>query len=361
MNKQVDVCIVGGGPGGALLAFLLAKQNISTILLERHEGIDKEFRGEHLNEVGEQIFKKYNLYEKIKDLGLLLMKRIEYWEQGEIIKIVTPEAGNEHVGIHVPQNHLLSVIYNESAKLESYQSMLGTKVIELIQDEKGKYIGVKALKNDEVITIYSSVIIGADGRFSTVRKLANISTTIIQHGYDLLWAKIRSPENWEPTIRFALVEGNQLALFTQTGGYIQIGWNIEEDSYSSLKKEPYEPFIKQLISAFPELSDTIRQHILSCKDFVLLKVQSCRCETWVKDGLIIMGDAAHTMSPTGAIGVNSALKDADVLVEILKNAIQNNDFSMKQLKTFEYIRREPIEKLQQEQLKREASFYENFK
>jgi 2-polyprenyl-6-methoxyphenol hydroxylase-like FAD-dependent oxidoreductase len=357
---KTDVCIVGGGPGGALLAYLLAKNNISTILLEQHEGIDKEFRGEHLNDVGEHILKKYHLFEKIEDLGLLFMNRVEYWDQGELIKTITPEVGKEHVGIHVPQNHLLSIIFQESQHLESYQSMLGTKVTELIQNENGHYIGVKAIRNGEEITIHSSVIVGADGRYSTVRKLADIPTTIIHHGYDLLWAKIQSPKGWEPTIRLALVEDNQLALFTQVGGYIQIGWNIEEGSYSSLKKQPYKPFVEQLIMAFPELTETVQAHFLSCKDFVLLKVQSCRCETWVKDGLVIMGDAAHTMSPTGAIGVNSALMDADVLVDILTNAVRNNDTSAKQLKDFENKRRDQVEEQQQEQLIREKSFKKNF-
>ena len=83
MNMNTDVCIVGAGPGGALLAYLLAKNNISTVLVERHSGIDKEFRGEHLNSEGEQILKKHHLYEKVKEYGLLLMDRVEYWNNNK--------------------------------------------------------------------------------------------------------------------------------------------------------------------------------------------------------------------------------------------------------------------------------------
>jgi 2-polyprenyl-6-methoxyphenol hydroxylase-like FAD-dependent oxidoreductase len=360
MNLQADVCIVGGGPGGALLAYILAKQNISTVLLERHEGIDKEFRGEHLNEEGEHILKKHGLYEQIEEYGLLLMKRIEYWDHGQMIKEIVPDAGKHHVGIHVPQNHLLRVIFDESEPLDSYQALLGTTVTDLLVNETGRYIGVKANRHGEEITIQSSVIIGADGRYSTVRKLAKIPTTIIKHGYDLLWAKIPSPEGWEPTIKLAMVDEKQLALFTQYGGFIQIGWGIEEDSYSALRKQSFTQFTDRIRLAFPELTETVKQHITACKDFVVLKVQSCQCETWVKDGLIIMGDAAHTMSPTGAIGVNSALKDADILADVIINAVKSNKFDASQLKQFEHARREEVEKQQHEQLYREATFKENF-
>jgi 2-polyprenyl-6-methoxyphenol hydroxylase-like FAD-dependent oxidoreductase len=360
MKIKADVCIVGGGPGGALLAYILAKHHISTVLLERHEGIDKEFRGEHLNEEGELILKKHGLYKQIEEYGLLLMERVEYWDHGQMIKKIVPQAGKDHVGIHVPQNHLLKVIFDESERLDSHQALLGTTVNDLLVDETGHYIGVKASRHGEEVTIESSVIIGADGRYSTVRKLANIPTTIIKHGYDLLWAKIPSPEGWEPTIKLAMVDEKQLAIFTQYGGFIQIGWGIEEDSYSTLRKQSFTQFTDRIRYAFPELTETVNEHITACKDFVVLKVISCRCDTWVKDGLVIMGDAAHTMSPTGAIGVNSALKDADILADVIIQAVNRNNFKASQLKQFEHERRDEIEKQQHEQLYREATFKENF-
>lgn len=360
MDLKYDVCIVGAGPGGALLGYLLAMNNISTVLLERHGGIDNEFRGEHLNNDGEQVLRKYDLFEKVEDLGLLLMERVEYWNKGKVIKTVTPALGHEHVGIHVPQKHLLKVMIEESVQFSHYEIMMGARVTELINDENGNYIGVKAIKDEEELTIESSIIIGADGRYSTVRKLADIPTNIIKHGFDLLWAKIPSPVGWEPTIRQTLIDDKQLALFTQTGGNIQIGWNITEGLYPILIKKSFEPFIQQIIDAFPELTEMVMQNIKAWSDLILLKVQSCHCETWVKNGLVIMGDAAHTMSPTGAYGVNCALKDASILSKIIKEALNKNDTSAKRLKKFETDRREEIEKLQEHQLKQESSFIQNF-
>ncbi|PEJ60564.1 FAD-binding protein [Bacillus sp. AFS002410] len=360
MNVNTEVCIVGAGPGGALLAYLLAKNNISTVLVERHNGIDKEFRGEHLNSEGEQVLKKHRLYEKVKEYGLLLMDRVEYWSENKLIKSVFPPPDSEHVGIHVPQNHLLNVILKEAKKYDNFQLLMGTRVSKLIEDQSGRYVGVKAIMNDTEITINSSIIIGADGRYSTIRKLANIPTDIIKHGYDLLWAKVPRPVSWDPTVRLTLINNQQLALFTQAGGYIQIGWNIEEGSFTKLRKNSFKPFVNQLVEAFPELTETVEKNINSWSDFVLLNVQSSRSKTWVKDGLIIMGDAAHTMSPTAALGVNIAMKDADTLAGIIIEAVQNKDASTFNLKKFENARRKEVESLQEQQLLQESSFKHNF-
>lgn len=359
MNYQTDVCIIGAGPGGALLAYLLAKQNISTILIERSDKLGKEFRGEHLNEDGEMILKKHHIFEEIESLGLLRMSRVEYWKDGHVFKTIESELG--HAGIHVPQQHLLQSINRQASLYPSYKLMLGTKVTELTQNEKGQYTGIKAQqKGRGEIIVESKIIIGADGRYSTVRKLAHIKNNIHNHGYDLLWAKIPAPEKWEPTIRFTVVNNQQMALFTQTGGFIQIGWNIKKGSYTSLKKQSVQPFLDQLILAFPQLKESIEQNLHSWKNFILLSVYSSHCDTWVKDGLAIIGDAAHTMTPTGAYGMNAAIMDADVLSQILPKLLSHGSLEAGQLKKIENARRKIVEDLQDQQVMTEASFVENF-
>ncbi len=354
-----DVCIVGAGPAGALLAYILAAHNISTILVERHENINKEFRGEHLNETGEGILRKYGLFEELEKVGLLRMDRVEYWNDGEVLKQIFPDKKVGHVGIHVPQKHLLGLLLKKSLPLPAYTLLLNTKVTGLVEEE-GQYAGVTALKDGKEIRIKSSLVVGADGRFSTVRKLAGIQFERIKHGYDLLWARIPAPVGWDPTVRLALVNDEQLALFTQQGGFVQIGWNIPEGSYAELRKQSFLPFIQQLITAFPELEESVQAHIKSWEDFVLLQVQSSRCETWVNKGLVIIGDAAHTMSPTGAIGINSAMKDAEVLFQLINELESIEDLSFIDLKHFEQMRRQEVEEQQTFQLEKEASFGKQF-
>ena len=353
---KVDVCIVGAGPGGALLAYLLAKKGITVMLMERTNQIGKTFRGEHLNEEGEMILKNHHLFDDVEKLGLLRMEQLEYWQNGELFKTILPDPAIGHLGIHVPQVHLLQVIIQKAEKFPTFHLMLNTKVEELLQDENGSYTGVRAVQNGEKVFIESDLIIGADGRYSTIRKKADLDVTIRSHGYDLLWARIPAPKNWAPSIKMALIGDKQLSIFTQAKGYIQIGWGIEEGSFAKLRKQPFTPFIEQLIHAFPQLEQPVRENIKSWQDFVLLDVYSSTSENWGKKGVALIGDAVHTMTPTGAFGLNSALKDAD----FLSSLIDQNTITQLDLVTCATERKKEVAKIQAIQIEKEQSFASQF-
>ncbi|WP_394232013.1 FAD-dependent monooxygenase [Niallia oryzisoli] len=358
---NVEVCIVGAGPSGSLLGYLLAKMGISTLVIDRSSGDTPPFRGEHISAETEEMLKELHLFKKIEEKGLLRMERVEFIEHGRIVKEIHPQGSEEHVGIHVPQAHLIRTILEEAKQYKNFYLMLKTKCSGLIQDDHGAYCGVVAISGKEEWRINCSTVIGADGRYSIVRKLADIPVEMIQHGYDVLWAKIPSPSGWEPTVRLLLTHGKQLALFTQTGGYVQIGWNIEKGTFGELKQSPFKFLLTPLEENIPELIEPMHQHLTSWKDIVFLDVFSSKSQTWVKDGLVIIGDAAHTMTPTGAVGINTGMKDAYLLAPILSEAVQSKQFGIEMLSEFELKRRDHVELLQDEQVQEEKSFVFNFK
>ncbi|KOS69246.1 FAD-binding protein [Lysinibacillus contaminans] len=356
MSYEADVCIVGAGPGGALLGYLLAKKGLSVILLEQNAELGKAFRGEHLNEEGEAVLKSHNLFEAIEAHGLLRMEKLEYFNNGQLFKTIVADPTVGHLGIHVPQAHLLKVILDKTHQFPHFTCMLNTKVTQLATDESGRYVGVVASKDGISIEIASQLIIGADGRYSTIRKQSHIDMAKRKHGFDLLWAKIPAPKGWEPAIKMALIGDKQLSLFAQTNGFIQIGWNIEQGSFSELRKQAFTPFIQQLTKAFPDLTEIVVQHIQSWRDFVLLDVFSSHCDSWGTEGLVLLGDAVHTMTPTGAFGLNSALKDADCLASLLsKETIAQFD-----VQVFQQMREPDINEVLTKQIEKEQTFAANF-
>ncbi|MFJ6207483.1 FAD-dependent monooxygenase [Lysinibacillus sp. NPDC092081] len=356
MNYQADVCIVGAGPGGALLSHLLAKKGLSVILLEQNAALGQAFRGEHLNEEGEAVLKSHQLFEAVEELGILRMGKLEYYADGRAIKTILPNGAIGHLGIHVPQANLLKGILQETKHFPHFSCFLNTKVTKLIVDSLGRYTGVIASRDGETIEISSQLIIGADGRYSTIRKQANIEIQKHKHGFDLLWAKIPAPQGWEPSIKMALIGDKQLSLFTQVGGFIQIGWNIDQGSFPQLRKKAFTPFIQQLLEQFPELSDTVNEHIRSWQDFVLLDVFSSHCDCWGTKGLALLGDAVHTMTPTGAFGLNSALKDADCLASLLNK----ETLAHFNVHDFQQMREQAIEEVLATQIEKEQTFAANF-
>ncbi|KMY29764.1 FAD-binding protein [Lysinibacillus xylanilyticus] len=356
MKYQADVCIVGAGPGGALLSHLLAKKGLSVILLEQNAALGQAFRGEHLNEEGEAVLKSHQLFEVVETLGILRMGKLEYYADGRAIKTILPEDAVGHLGIHVPQANLLKGILQETQNFPHFSCFLNTKVTQLIVDSLGRYTGVIASRDGKTIEISSQLIIGADGRYSTIRKKAHIEIQKHKHGFDLLWAKIPAPLGWEPSIKMALIGDKQLSLFTQVGGFIQIGWNIEQGSFPQLRKKAFTPFIQQLSDQFPELSDTANEHIRSWQDFVVLDVFSSHCDCWGTKGLVLLGDAVHTMTPTGAFGLNSALKDAECLASLL-----NKDTLVHfNVEDFQQMREQAIEEVLAKQIEKEQTFAANF-
>lgn len=356
MNFQADVCIVGAGPSGALLSHLLAKKGLSVILLEQNAALGQAFRGEHLNEEGEAVLTSHHLLKAVEALGILRMKKLEYYANGRAFKTIFPDEAVGHLGIHVPQAHLLKGILQETQQFPHFTCLLNTKVTKLITDQTGRYVGVVATKDGETIEIVSQLIIGADGRYSTIRKQAHIDIQKHKHGFDLLWAKIPAPQGWEPSIKMALIGDKQLSLFTQVGGFIQIGWNIEQGSFPQLRKQAFTPFVKQLTEAFPELAEIVTHHIQSWQDFVLLDVFSSHSDCWGTDGLVLLGDAVHTMTPTGAFGLNSALKDADCLASMLTKAT----IAQFNVQDFQQMREQAIEEVLAKQIEKEQTFASNF-
>lgn len=158
MIQTVDACIVGGGPGGALLAYLLAKKGFSVLLLERSGQIAKSFRGEHINEEGEAILKKHNLFDAVEKLGLLKMGQLEYWHNGQLIKTISHDPAVGHLGIHVPQAHLLQAIFDAAQLYEGFEYYLNSRVTDLFQDADGRYTGVHVIRDGEKFIINSKLL-----------------------------------------------------------------------------------------------------------------------------------------------------------------------------------------------------------
>ncbi|WP_449444333.1 FAD-dependent monooxygenase [Ureibacillus acetophenoni] len=153
----------------------------------------------------------------------------------------------------------------------------------------------------------------------------------------------------------ALIDGYQLSLFTQAMGYVQIGWNIEEGSFPNLRKQPFNTFIEKLIKYISMLEESVNDSIQSWNDFVLLDVHSNFSEH-CGNGVAFLGDAVDTMTPTGAFGLNSAMKDADCLAQI----ITPDEINRLDLMQCESERKREIEKLQAIQIEKEKNFATQF-
>jgi len=190
---------------------------------------------------------------------------------------------------------------------------MGAHVNALIE-ENGAVVGVRGLRHGkEPFAIRADVVIGADGRHSTVRRLAGLAAEYEHHDFDVIWFVVDPPPDWSRTICFSLGKVPHL-LLPKYPNQIQVGLLLPRDAWRDWRNEGVAVVagrLRDLSPLFAAFADGLRDFT----PFFPLPAVMSLVHDWARDGLLLIGDAAHTMSPAGAIGVNVALATAAVAAQ----------------------------------------------
>ncbi len=349
--EKVDVAIIGGGPGGATLANILASRGISTALVERQKDFSKEFRGEGLmpsgNEVLEQI--GFNLddvdYRKVEEINLFYKGELEANPEIEFLK------KGELRWVSQPQ--LLEKLIKNASGFDNFIFYRGYKAQDLIYNED-RVDGVLIASGNHEVSIKAKVVIGFDGRTSMVRRKLKFEVKEYKLQPDVLWFKIPYPKKFLPGSQafFSLFPKSFLVAVPVYDEKLQVGWIIPAGSYGELRKKGQEKWIQYIKEKSPK---GFADHLQKCLDEKLisdpfiLKMTLDRVKKWNKKGALLLGDAAHTMNAVGGQGLNIALRDAVVCANHLVPLMSGNPSSASLDKAFDAIERERISEVRQVQ------------
>jgi 2-polyprenyl-6-methoxyphenol hydroxylase-like FAD-dependent oxidoreductase len=317
VETKTSACVVGGGPGGLMLGLLLAKRGVDVLVLEGHEDFEREFRGEVLQP------STSNLLDAIGLLDYILAQPHSLLEVGKIrlngrpvgefaFKRISPRYP---YAIWMPQPIFLEALRRKAAGFPSFQCWMGAKATKLIE-ENGKVVGVSGLRHGkDAFEIRADVVVGADGRYSTVAKLGGFEIEYEHHDFDVIWFTIEQPPGWASTFYVSLgdVRGLMLPKYPH---HIQAGLVLPTGEWKRWRDEGVAKVadrIRRFDPIFTEFADSLRDF----KPFFPLEGLIRLMREWSRDGLLLIGDAAHTMSPVGAIGVNVALATAAVAAQVL--------------------------------------------
>lgn len=305
------VVIVGAGPAGAALAYLLARRGIDVTLLERHPDYVRTFRGDGLQPSGIDAFNQMGLGDKLMRLPKAVINAIELYQSGSLRARISTELLG-FIACFIPQPAILGMLTDEARKYSGFRLALGTTVRNLVR-AGNRIVGVQADGADGACEFPADLVVGADGRYSTVRKLGAFTQLTDPQIFDVLNYKVPFPDFWpdRSTVRLELGPACITGAIPTSDGKLWVGMTIQKGQYKALRGIGTEGWAEELLHrTSPDLAAFLRLQSEALKHPILLDVIVGCLTEWTAPGLLLLGDAAHPMSPIGGQGINLALRDA---------------------------------------------------
>jgi 2-polyprenyl-6-methoxyphenol hydroxylase-like FAD-dependent oxidoreductase len=343
---ETTCCVVGGGPAGIMLGYLLARAGVAVTVLEKHKDFFRDFRGDTVHP---------STLEVLHELGILDdFLRVPHqqlmWAGGLYGDFAFRAADFRTLPTHckfvalMPQWDFLDFLSGKARQYPSFNLLLQSPAVDLLHDGD-RISGVKAQTPEGETEIRADLVIGCDGRHSLTREAANFE--VIESGVpiDVLWFRIPRVADDEEQLLGTINHGRALILIPR-GDYFQAGLIIPKGSFDATKSAGLPAFRELLHNIAPYL----RVETLSDWDQVkLLSVQINRLRQWYRPGLLCIGDAAHAMSPAGGVGINLAIQDAVATANILAGPLAQRAVRIDDLRKVQHRREWPTRMTQRVQ------------
>jgi 2-polyprenyl-6-methoxyphenol hydroxylase-like FAD-dependent oxidoreductase len=306
---QNQLVIVGGGPAGMVAGLLFARAGVAVTVLEKHGDFLRDFRGDTVHPSTLRIFSELGLLDRLLERPHDKVHDIQGLIGGRRIAIADFSHFDPRWNFiaMMPQWDFLDFVADEARRYPHFTLLRDAEATDLVVEE-GRVAGVRFGVGGEERTIPARLTIAADGRGSRMRDAAGLPVRDLGAPMDVFWFRVpreRAAHN-ETTGVFA--SGRIMAMIDR-GDYWQCAYVFPKGMADEVRARGIEAFRAEVAGLAPTLGERIGA-VGSWNDVKLLSVSLDRLEQWHRPGLLVIGDAAHAMSPIGGVGINVAVQDA---------------------------------------------------
>jgi 2-polyprenyl-6-methoxyphenol hydroxylase-like FAD-dependent oxidoreductase len=305
--------IAGGGPAGMMAGLLFARAGVEVIVLEKHGDFLRDFRGDTVHPSTIALFDELGLaeallareHDRVTDISATVGERS--YRVADLSHLPV----RHKFMMMMPQWHFLDFVRDEASRWPGFTLRMNCEVADIHQVD-GRIGGV-VLTGGEIVG--ADLVIAADGRGSTLQQAAGLHRQNLGAPIDVFWFRVpkrRTPHN-DTMGRFT--PGTVIAMIDR-GDYWQCAFVFAKGGAETIRGEGLDAFRQRVARAVPEIVADLGA-VKDWDDVKLLSVSLDRLSRWHRPGLLVIGDAAHAMSPVGGVGINLAIQDAVAAANVL--------------------------------------------
>ncbi len=345
---QTRCVVVGGGPAGMMLGFLLARAGVQVVVLEKHADFLRDFRGDTIHPSTLELMYELDLLEEFLEQPHQELAELRGVINGQTVPIADFSRLPTHCKFiaFMPQWDFLNFLSSHAKHFPSFELRMEHEVTDLII-ENNRVTGVRAKTPDGELDVRSDLVFGADGRSSTVRDRAGFEVRQFGVPIDVLWMRISKHEE-DPQQGLGFFQHGKLVVLLDRGDYWQCGYVIPKGAFDLIKARGLSQFHDELVTMAGFLRDRVAE-LDDWSKIRLLTVQINRLRTWYREGLLCIGDAAHAMSPAGGVGINLAIQDAVAAANLLAEKLRQGPVSIVDFDKVQRRREWPVALIQRMQ------------